>query len=153
MFKFLGFGAKIIPSIIYAIQLIVYVRDSFISIPEWLKFVILYVIPFIVILGTLLYIFVFRDAYERQVSKEQDENESQNYTMTIQLRRMFRKYLLITVIGILGTLLFYFYKPNIIALSIKVAYLFAFFLLGELLRIVDIGRKENKRNDKKELKG
>jgi Na+/H+ antiporter NhaD/arsenite permease-like protein len=153
LFKFIGFCAKIIPSIVYAIKFIIYVRDSFISIPEWLKFIILYVIPFIIILGTLLYIFVFKDAYERQISKEQDENESQNYTMTIQLRRMFRKYLLITVIGILGTLLFYFYKPNIIALAINGAYLFGFFLAGETCRIVDIGLRENKRTNKELKRG
>jgi hypothetical protein len=91
---------------------------------------------------------VFKDSYERQVSKEQDENESQNYTMQIQLRRMFRKYTLITFLGIIGTLLFYFYKPNIILLAIKVAWLFTLFLLGEIFRIWDIGRKENKRNKK-----
>jgi hypothetical protein len=91
---------------------------------------------------------VFKDSLERQVSKEQDENESQNYTMTIQLRRMFRKYTLVTVIGIIGALLFYFYKPNIIAVSINVALLFTLFLVGEIFRIVDIGRKENKRNKK-----
>jgi Na+/H+ antiporter NhaD/arsenite permease-like protein len=148
MFKLIGFGLKIVPSIIYAIKLIVYVRDSFIGIPEWLKFIILYVIPFITIVGFLLYIFVFKDGYERQISKEQDENESQNYTMTIQLRRMFRKYTLITLLGIIGALLFYFYKPNVIALTINVALLFALFLLGECFRIIDIGRKENKRNKK-----
>jgi Na+/H+ antiporter NhaD/arsenite permease-like protein len=148
MLKLIGFGWKIVPSIIYVIKLIVYVRDSFIGIPEWLKFIILYVIPFVIIVGGLLYIFVFRDAYERQVSKEQDENESQNYTMTIQLRRMFRKYTLVTVIGIIAALLFYFYKPNIIAVSINVALLFTLFLVGEIFRIVDIGRKENKRNKK-----
>jgi Na+/H+ antiporter NhaD/arsenite permease-like protein len=148
MFKLIGFGLKIIPSIYYVVKLILYVRDSFIGIPEWLKFIILYVIPFVTITGFLLYIFVFKDSYERQVSKEQDENESQNYTMTIQLRRMFRKYTLITFLGIIGTLLFYFYKPNIILLAIKVAWLFTLFLLGEIFRIVDIGRKENKRNKK-----
>jgi Na+/H+ antiporter NhaD/arsenite permease-like protein len=148
MLKLIGFGWKIVPSIIYVIKLILYVRDSFIGIPEWLKFIILYVIPFVSIVGVLLYIFVFRDAYERQVSKEQDENESQNYTMTIQLRRMFRKYTLVTVIGIIAALLFYFYKPNIIAVSINVALLFTLFLVGEIFRIVDIGRKENKRNKK-----
>jgi uncharacterized membrane protein YdjX (TVP38/TMEM64 family) len=126
----------------------VYVRDSFIGIPEWLKFIILYVIPFVIIVGGLLYIFVFKDSLERQISKEQDENESQNYTMHIQLRRMFRKYTLITLLGIIGGLLFYFYKPNIITLTIKVAILFILFLLGELVRIVDIGKKENKRNKK-----
>jgi Na+/H+ antiporter NhaD/arsenite permease-like protein len=148
MLKLIGFCLKIVPSIYYVVKLIVYVRDSFIGIPEWLKFIILYVIPFVIIVGGLLYIFVFRDAYERQVSKEQDENESQNYTMTIQLRRMFRKYTLITLLGIIGGLLFYFYKPNIITLTIKVAILFILFLLGELVRIWDIGRKENKRNKK-----
>jgi hypothetical protein len=95
---------------------------------------------------------VFKDSLERQVSKEQDENESQNYTMTIQLRRMFRKYTLVTLLGIIGALLFYFYKPNIIALSIKVAILFSLFLLGEVFRIIDIGIKENKRTNK-QLKG
>jgi Na+/H+ antiporter NhaD/arsenite permease-like protein len=148
MLKLIGFGLKIVPSIWYVIKLIVYVRDSFIGIPEWLKFIILYVIPFVIIVGGLLYIFVFKDSLERQVSKEQDENESQNYTMTIQLRRMFRKYTLVTVIGIIGALLFYFYKPNIIAVSINVALLFTLFLVGEIFRIVDIGRKENKRNKK-----
>jgi Na+/H+ antiporter NhaD/arsenite permease-like protein len=148
MFKLIGFGLKIIPSIYYVVKLILYVRDSFIGIPEWLKFIILYVIPFVIIVGGLLYIFVFKDSLERQVSKEQDENESQNYTMTIQLRRMFRKYTLVTVIGIIGALLFYFYKPNIIAVSINVALLFTLFLVGEIFRIVDIGRKENKRNKK-----
>jgi Na+/H+ antiporter NhaC len=152
MFKLFGFGLKIVPSIVYVVKLIIYVRDSFINIPEWLKFTILYIIPFATILGVLLYIFVFRDAYERQVSKEQDENESQNYTMTIQLRRMFRKYTLVTLLGIIGTLLFYFYKPNIIALSINVAVLFVLFLSGEVFRIIDIGIRENKRTNK-QLKG
>jgi Na+/melibiose symporter-like transporter len=152
MFKLFGFGAKIVPSIIYVIKLIIYVRDSFIGIPEWLKFIIMYVIPFVTILGTLLYIFVFKDAYERQTSKEQDENESQKYTMKIQLRRMFRKYTLITLLGIIGALLFYFYKPNIIQLTINVALLFGLFLLGEVFRIVDIGIRENNRTNK-ELKG
>jgi Na+/H+ antiporter NhaD/arsenite permease-like protein len=148
MLKLIGFCLKIVPSIYYVIKLIVYVRDSFIGIPEWLKFIILYVIPFVIIVGVLLYIFVFKDSLERQISKEQDENESQNYTMQIQLRRMFRKYTIITFLGIIGGLLFYFYKPNIITLTIKVAILFILFLLGELIRIVDIGRKENKRNKK-----
>jgi Na+/H+ antiporter NhaD/arsenite permease-like protein len=148
LFKLAGVSLKVIPSIVYAIKLILYVRDSFIGIPEWLKFIILYVIPFVTIVGFLLYLFLFKDGYERQISKEQDENESQNYTMQIQSRRMFRKYTLITFLGIIGTLLFYFYKPNIISLAIKVAYLFILFLLGETCRIIDIGRKENKRNKK-----
>ena len=152
MFKVFGFGLKIVPSIWYVVKLIIYVRDSFINIPEWLKFTILYIIPFATILGVLLYIFVFKDAYERQVSKEQDENESQKYTMKIQLRRMFRKYTLITLLGIIGALLFYFYKPNIIALTIKVALLFVGFLSGEVCRIIDIGIRENKRTNK-QLKG
>jgi hypothetical protein len=152
MFKLFGFGLKIVPSIWYTIKLILYVRDSFIGIPEWLKFVILYVIPFATVLGFLLYIFVFKDGYQRQISKEQDEDESHDYTMKIQSRRMLRKYTLITILGIIGTLLFYFYKPNIIALSIKVALLFVLFLSGEVCRIIDIGIKENKRTNK-QLKG
>jgi hypothetical protein len=95
---------------------------------------------------------MWRDLIERQKSKEQDENESTMFTVKIQTLRMFRKYIPIAVVGILLAVMFYNYKPYIISLSIDIGILYAWFLLGEALRIVDIGKKENKRIENK-LKG
>lgn len=146
----MGLLFKIVPSIIYIVQLNLFVRDKASQISEFWKTVFMYGVPSVIVLGFLLYWFVFKDVLERQLSKEQDENESRLFTVNIQTTRMFRKYIPTVIIGILIALLFYFYKPYIILISIKAFILYMWFLLGEIFRIIDIGKKENKRN-KEEL--
>jgi len=147
LFRFIGFMLKIVPSLYFVTKLIAFVRTSFINIPFLLKLIILYGIPFTTFIGVILYFTIFKDGLERQLAKEADENESQKYTGKIQLRRMIRKYSLLTLLGIIGALLFVFYKPSIILLSIKIGIIFSCFLFGELFRIVDIMIQENRRNN------
>lgn len=149
MVRVLGFCFKIIPSIYYIIQLNLFIRDTVSNISQFWKNIFMYGVPSVIILCFLLYIFVFRDIFERQISKEQDENESRLFTVKIQTARMFRKYIPTLIIGILVALLFYFYKPHIILISIKVFILYMWFLLGEIFRIIDIGTQDNLRNNEK----
>jgi di/tricarboxylate transporter len=152
MFKLLSVLAKTIPSIYYIVQLNIFVSETASNISDFWKTVFIYGVPSAIILSFLMYWFMWRDLIERQQSKEQDENESTMFTVKIQTLRMFRKYIPIAVVGMLLAVMFYNYKPYIISLSIDIGILYAWFLLGEALRIVDIGKKENKRIENK-LKG
>ena len=150
MLKIISWGLKIVPSIYYTVELMIFIRNSFIGIESnALKFGMVYVLPASLVLSVLLYFFFFRDVLERQLGKETDENESGLFTVKIQTRRMFRKYIPLAVLGILGAMLFYLYKPYIVAFSIKIGLLYAWFLLGEIFRIWHIGIQENKRTLKK----
>jgi hypothetical protein len=125
------------------------VRDNFRGIGSVLiKNIFIYGVPSSILLGFILYFFIFKDTLIRQISKESDEDESRNYTVGIQLKRMIRKYIPLALIGIVTGLMVYFYKPVIVKLSIKIGLLYFWFLLGETFRIIDIGIKENKRNKK-----
>jgi hypothetical protein len=142
----------VIPSVIYIVQLNVFVRDNFRGIGSTLiKNIFIYGIPSSILLGVILYFFIFRDSLIRQKAKESDEDESRAYTVKIQLIRMIRRYIPIALLGVVTGLMVYFYKPVIISLSIKIGLLYFWFLLGEVFRIIDVGIKENKRN-KKELR-
>jgi len=153
MLRLISFCCKTIPSIYYVYRLNIFVRDSFRGISSgFFKGLIIYGVPSFLILFTLMYFFVLKDSLERQKAKEQNENEERIYTLKIQSIRMFRKYMPLAVFGIICALMFYFYKPNIIALSIKLGVLYSWFLLGETFRIIDIGIKERKRMNK-ELEG
>jgi hypothetical protein len=125
------------------------VRDNFRGIGSTLiKNIFIYGIPSSILLGVILYFFIFRDSLIRQKAKESDEDESRAYTVKIQLMRMIRRYIPLALLGIVTALMVYFYKPVIITLSIKIGLLYFWFLLGETFRIIDIGIKENKRNKK-----
>jgi ABC-type molybdate transport system permease subunit len=153
MFKFIGFCLKVVPSVVYIVQLNVFVRDNFRGIgSQTIKNIFIYGVPSSILLGVILYFFIFKDSLIRQKAKESDEDESRAYTVGIQLKRMIRKYIPLALLGIVAGLMVYFYKPLIITLSIKIGLLYFWFLLGETFRIIDIGLRENKRN-KKELKG
>jgi hypothetical protein len=139
----------VIPSVIYIVQLNVFVRDNFRGIGSTLvKNIFIYGIPSSILLGVILYFFIFKDSLIRQKAKESDEDESRAYTVKIQLMRMIRRYIPLALVGIVAGLMVYFYKPVIVKLSIKIGLLYFWFLLGETFRIVDIGLKENKRNKK-----
>ena len=104
----------------------------------------MYGVPSAIILGFLMYWFVFRDLIIRQKAQEQFENEEKSFTVGTQTKRLFRVYIPIGIIGILIAVLFYQYKPYIILLSIKVGILFSLFVLGEVFRIISIGQQNNK---------
>jgi hypothetical protein len=149
LFKFIGFCLKTIPSVVYIYQLNIFVRDNFRGIGSTLiKNIFIYGIPSSILLGVILYFFIFKDSLIRQKAKESDEDESRAYTVKIQLMRMIRRYIPLALLGIVTGLMVYFYKPVIVSLSIKIGLLYFWFLLGETFRIVDIGLKENKRNKK-----
>ena len=105
----------------------------------------MYGVPSSLALGFLLYWFVFRDLVIRQKAQEQFENEEKAFTVGTQSKRLFRIFIPIGVIGIMVAMLFYMYKPYIILLSIKIGILYAWFILGEVLRIISIGSKNNKK--------
>jgi hypothetical protein len=144
---------KTIPAFYYTFQLNVFVRDAFRSVEQqWLINLFIYGVPSALILGGIFYFILFKDALIRQKAKESDEDESRLYTAGIQTKRMTRKYFPLGVLGIIAFLVYWFYKPILVALTIRIVIIYVWFLLGELFRIWDIAIKENKRN-KKELKG
>ena len=149
MFRFLSWCLKIIPSVYYVIELNLFIRDTLIDIPKFWKNVFAYGVPSIILIGGLLYLTFFRDLYERQKAREQFENEEKAWTIKTQTLRMFRVYIPLGVIGALIGALAYFYKPYIILLSIKVGILYAWFLLGEVFRIIWVGQRNNKEIVKK----
>lgn len=145
MLKFLGWCCKIIPSLFYIYELNIFVRNTVADITPFWKFIFTYGIASFTILCFLLYWFVFRDLYIRQKAREQFENEEVSFTVGTQTKRMFRIFIPIGILGILVATLFYMYKPYIILLSIKIGILYAWFILGEILRIIDIGKQNNKK--------
>jgi len=144
MLKFISWCLKIIPSIYYIYELNIFVRDTVADISTFWKNNLMYGIPSTLALGFLLYWFVFRDLIIRQKAQEQFENEEKAFTVGTQTKRLFRVFVPIGVIGILVGVMFYTYKPYIILLSIKVGILYALFILGEVMRIISIGSKNNK---------
>jgi hypothetical protein len=139
----------VIPSVIYIVQLNIFVRTNFLGIgSNLIRNIFIYGIPSSILLGVILYFFIFKDSLIRQKAKESDEDESRAYTVKIQLMRMIRRYIPLALLGVVTALMVYFYKPVIITLSIKIGLLYFWFLLGETFRIIDIGIKENKRNKK-----
>lgn len=144
MLRFISWLLKIVPSIYYVVELNLFIRDTLIDIPKFWKNVFAYGVPSLVIIGFLLYFTLFRDLYERQKAREQFENEEKAWTVKTQTIRMFRVYIPLGVVGGLIGALVYFYKPYIILLSIKVTILYAWFLLGEVFRIIWVGQKNNR---------
>jgi len=145
MLKFISWCLKIIPSIYYIYELNIFVRDTVSTISQFWKNNFMYGVPSAIILGFLMYWFVFRDLIIRQKAQEQFENEEKSFTVGTQTKRLFRVYIPIGVLGILVAVMFYQYKPYIILLSIKVGILFSLFVLGEIFRIISIGKDNNKK--------
>ena len=153
MLNFISFSFKTIPAFYFTYRLNIFARDAFRLIEhQWVRGLLTYGSFSALVLGTILYIVIFRDALERQLGKETDENESRLYSAEIQSKRMFRKYIPFGIVGIIAFLIYWFYKPLLMALAIRIAIIYGSFILGELVRIWDIARKENKRN-KDKLKG
>jgi Flp pilus assembly protein TadB len=149
MFKVISFLMKTIPAFYYTFQLNVFVRDAFRSIEQqWLINLFIYGVPSALILGGILYFLLFRDALIRQKAKESDEDESRLYTVGIQSKRMVRKYFPLGVLGMIAFLVYWFYKPILVALVIRIVIIYVWFLLGEMFRILSIAREENKRSKK-----
>ncbi len=145
MLKLFSWCAKIIPSVWYIYELNIFVRDTVADISPFWKSAFMYGVPSSLALGFLLYWFVFRDLIIRQKAQEQFENEEKAFTVGTQAKRLFRVFIPIGVLGIMLAMLFYFYKPYIILLSIKIGILYSWFILGEVLRIISIGAKNNKK--------
>ena len=149
MFRFVSWCLKIIPSVYYVIELNIFIRDTLVDIPKFWKNVFAYGVPSIILMGGLLYLTFFRDLYIRQKAREQFENEEKQWSVKTQTLRMFRVYIPLGIIGALIGALFWFYKPYIITLSIKLAILYLWFLLGEVFRIIWVGQRNNKEIVKK----
>lgn len=146
MLKLLSWLLKVVPSIYYIVELNIFLYKWFMGIQwVWLKIALIVSVPSLTLLGVILWFTTFKDILERQLGKETDENESRNFTVEIQTKRMIRKYTTAVVGGITGAILYLYYKANIFALVFSIAIIFSLFLLGEILRIVDIGKKENKK--------
>ena len=149
MLKFISWCLKIVPSVWYIYELNIFVRDTVADITPFWKSVFAYGIPSAVVLGFLLYFTLFRDLLIRQKAQEQFENEEKKWTVGVQTKRLFRVYMPLAFIGILLAMMFYLYKPYIILLSIKIGILYAWFILGEVIRIISIGKKNNQEIVKK----
>ena len=149
MLKFISWCLKIVPSIYYVVELNLFVRDTVSEITPFWKSVIGYGIPSFVIIGFLLYFTFFRDMLIRVKAQEQYENEEKKYTVGTQTKRMFRVYIPVGLLGGIIGAITYFYKPYIILLTIKLAVVYAYFILGEVIRIISIGKKNNQEIVKK----
>ena len=145
MLRAISWSLKIIPSVWYIYELNIFVRDTVSNITPFWKSAFAYGIPSAVILSFLLYFTLFKDLIDRQKAREQFENEEKSWQVKTQVIRLFRVYIPIGVLGAVVGAMFFLYKPYIILLSIKVGILYSWFILGELIRIIDIGRKNNKK--------
>ena len=145
MLKFISFCLKVIPSIWYIVQMNLFVWETVSNMPQWLKIGLTYGLTSFLGLGVLLYFTVIRDKLIRQKAREQFENEEVAFTSKVQTIRMFRVYIPIGLIGLVVAIIFYFYKPFIILLCIKLAVIYCCFIGGEIARVWNIGIKENKK--------
>jgi hypothetical protein len=149
MLNALSFLCKTLPAFYFTYRLNIFARDAFRLIEhQWVKGLITYGSFSALVLGVILYFLIFRDAMTRQQAKESDEDESRLYTAEIQTKRMFRKYFPLGIVGIIAFVIYLLYKPLLVALAFRVSVIYAFFILGEFIRIWDLAIKENKRNKK-----
>ncbi|WBK39986.1 hypothetical protein [PinkBerry-associated phage LS06-2018-MD08] len=149
MLKLFSWGFKTIPSIWYIVKMNLFIWETVSTMPRWLKVSLTYGLSSFLVLSVLLYFTYFRDKLIRQKAREQYENEESDFTVKVQTIRMFRIYILIGLISLIVAMIFYFYKPYFILLFIKLAIIFCWFIAGEIVRIISIGKANNKEIVKK----